>query len=528
MPISVAAVCPERAEAAERLRKEMPKGFGSASVLESGMENLKERAVRGGVAKLAGQGVSFFLRLGYMMVLARLLNPDDFGLVAMATVVTGVYELFTSAGLQSAVIQQSKVTNEQVSKLFWINILVGLFLTLLCMATAPVLVKFFNDPRLFWVTIAIAPGFMLTAASVQHLAILERQLRYPVLTLIEIASLIGSVTVGIGMAVAGFGYWAIVCAALAAQLVSMSSAMAATRWVPGRFTSGTPILSMVRYGLVVTVHNVVIYVAYNFDKLLLGRYWGADALGIYGRAYQLISIPTSALNAAVGGVAFSALSRLQDDPDRLKSYFLKGYSLVVSMTIPVTIFCAAFADDIILVVLGPKWSEATLIFRLMTPTILIFAMINPLSWLLFSAGLQKRSLKIALVMTVLLITSYFIGLPYGPSGVAGAYSAAMALWLLPHIFWCLHKTTIVPRDLFIAIGRPLLAGIIAVIIPVAIELYLNDRYFPSILKVVAGGGTMFVIYSVVLLFVLNQKDFYLDLLRGLKLRQTSDVPRSAI
>ena len=120
-----------------------------------------------------------------------------------------------------------------------------------------------------------------------------------------------------------------------------------------------------------------------------------------------------------------------------------------------------FADDIILVVLGPKWKDAAVIFRLLTPTILIFGIINPMAWLLYSIGLQVRSLKIALVIAPLVITAYILGLPYGPSGVAFAYSAAMTLWVVPHIVWCLHGTMISPWDLFLAAGRPFLAGIVA-------------------------------------------------------------------
>ena len=322
------------------------------------MENLKGRTLRGGLAKLCGQGANFVLRFAYLMILARLLTPEDFGLVAMVTVVTGIFELFTSAGLSSAMIQQATITNEQISKLFWVNLLVGALLALLCVATAPVLVSFFHEPRLFWVTIAMAPAFLFGAAGVQHMAILQRQLRYVTITVIEIVALLSSIAVGIGMALAGFGYWAIVAAAVTVQAVSTICAVAVTRWVPGRFDRSTNIGSMLRYGGTVTLSGVVVYIAYNLDKVLLGRVWGVEALGVYGRAYQLINIPISNLNVAVGGVAFAALSRLQDDSIRFKAYFLKGYSLVVSMTIPVTIFCGLFADEIVTVVLGPTMERS--------------------------------------------------------------------------------------------------------------------------------------------------------------------------
>src|SRR4029077_10195374 len=143
-------------------------------------------------------------------------------------------------------------------------------------------------------------------------------------------------------------------------------------WIPNRPQRRTGIRSMMLFGGALTLNGLVAYVAYNADKVLIGRFWGVDAIGIYGRAYQLINIPTDNLNSAVGEVAFSALSRLQDDPSRLKSYFLKGYSVVLALTLPITIACALFADDIILAILGPKWKEAVVLFRFLAPTILVF------------------------------------------------------------------------------------------------------------------------------------------------------------
>ncbi|MEX0827833.1 MAG: oligosaccharide flippase family protein, partial [Haliea sp.] len=353
------------------------------------------------------------------------------------------------------------ISDQQISTLFWINMLVGAMLALLCLAAAPVLVKFYGEPRLFWVTVALAGGFILNAASVQHTALLVRHMRFVAVTLIEIMSLLASIAVGIGMALTGFAYWALVGAAIVAPAVSAAAAWLATAWIPGSPRSRAKVGSMLHLGGILTLNNLIVYFAYNFEKALLGRYWGTEALGIYGRAYQLINIPTDNINLAVGGVIFSALSRLQNDPIRYKSYFLKGYSLVISLTLPITIFCALFADDIVLVVLGPKWHEVTLIFRLLCPTILIFGLINPFSWLLYSIGLQTRALKLALVIAPLVISAYVFGLPYGTTGVAIAYSAALTVWVVPHVIWTLHGTMISPWDLLSAISRPFLSSIVA-------------------------------------------------------------------
>lgn len=479
------------------------------------MKDLKERTLRGGIAKVCAQGASFFLRVGSLMVLARLLDPTDFGLVGMVTAVTGVFSLFKDAGLSMATVQRATITNEQVSTLFWINMLLGMILGLLSLAVAPVLASFYHEPRLFWVTAALGAGFLFNAAGVQHSALLQRQMSFTILGVIEIISFMVSIAVGIGMAIAGFGYWALVGMAIMLPAVSTVCLWLSTSWVPGRPYRGVGISSMMRFGGTATLNSLVVYIAYNLEKVLLGRFWGAEALGIYGRAYQLVNIPTENLNSASGGVAFAALSRLQDDPNRLKHYFLKGYSLVLALTLPITIACALFANDIILILLGPKWKEAILIFQLLTPTILVFALINPMWWLLASTGLVGRSLKIAMVIAPLVVAAYVVGLPYGPNGVAFAYSAVMTLWVVPHIAWCIHGTMISSRDLLHAAGRPFVSGIVAASLAFGVQFYFGSL-MPPPLRLVLGGGVMLTSYLWMLLYVMGQKAFYLDLLRDLK------------
>jgi O-antigen/teichoic acid export membrane protein len=248
--------------------------------------------------------------------------------------------------------------------------------------------------------------------------------------------------------------------------------------------------------------------------VLIGRFWGADALGIYGRAYTLIEFPTHYLNGAIGGVTFSALSRLQEDHVRLKSYFLKGYSVVVSMTLPITVFCVVFAGELILIALGPKWKEAVVIFRLLAPTILVFGMINPLYWFLVSVGLQRRSLNIAFFIAPWVTAAYLTGLPYGAEGVALAFSVAMTLFLVPCLVWCVHGTLISVGELFKTASRPFssafAAGIVAYVFHASTAHALN----PAVMLLL-GGGIMLAVYLWVLLFVLGQRDFYLDLVKGL-------------
>jgi O-antigen/teichoic acid export membrane protein len=479
------------------------------------MKDLKERTIRGGFARLCAQAATFLLRVVSLMVLARLLGPQDFGLVGMVTAFTGVLNLFRDFGLSSAAVQRTTVTNEQISTLFWINLLVGGLIGLVAVAMAPGISAFYHEPRLLAVTTVLAAGFLFNAAGVQHSVLLQRQMRFTALAVIGVVSLIVGTAIAIGGAKCGYGYWALVAMTVSLPLTSTVGLWLTSGWVPGMPRRRTGVRSMMRFGGTVTINGLVAYVAYNAEKVLIGRFWGADAIGIYGRAYQLVNIPTDNLNSAVGEVAFSALSRLQDDPRRLRSYFLKGYSLVLAMTLPITIACALFADDVVVVLLGPKWTEAAVILRLLAPTILIFALINPLGWLLFSQGMVKRSLKIALVFAPTIIGGYLIGVRYGPKGVAFAYSAVLTLWAVPFIAWCVHGTVVSLRDILLTVSRPLASAVLAGGLAFGVRLTFGHLLSP-LLQLVLECSVLLVTFLVLLLFVAGQKSLYLDLLRGLK------------
>ncbi len=197
------------------------------------MENLKQKALRSGFVKLVGQGLNLLLRFAFLFVSARLLEPSDFGLIGMVAAVTGVYQLFTSAGLSTATIHSASITDEQLSTLFWINVLVGVGLALLCVATAPLVVAFYNEPRLFWVTVAMSAGFLFTGLGVQHNAILHREMRYSALVVIELLGQVVAMAAAISMALTGYGYWSLVANATVPAAIVTAGAWLAARWVPG-------------------------------------------------------------------------------------------------------------------------------------------------------------------------------------------------------------------------------------------------------------------------------------------------------
>lgn len=479
---------------------------------------LKESALRGGLARGVAQVASFVMKLGSTAVLARLLEPRDFGLVAMVTAVTGVLSMLKDAGLSLPTVQRQSITEGQLSTLFWLNVLVGLLLTAVCAGLAPAVAAFYHDSRLVWITLAMAPSFLFNGLGVQHNAILMRRMQFPALALIDVVSLLVSCLVAILMAWFGWGYWSLIGLSLSQPAVATAGQWLAARWVPGGVHFDSELGSIFRLGGALTLNSVIVYAAYNADKLLLGRYWGASALGTYGRGYVLVSIPTDTMHSSVGNVALSALARLQHDPARLRAFFLKAYSLVVALTVPTTIACAVFAREIVAVVLGPKWGETAVIIRLLAPTVLVFGLINPTFWLIFATGMMRRSVHMAAVIAVLVITAYVLGLPYGPRGVAAAYSLALVAWCLPHIAWCVHGSAIRVMDLLRAAARPMIAGLVTAAVCLAVKASGTMPSLP-LARLLEGGCLLVAVYVIVLLYFMGQLSFYMDLVRSLSSRQ---------
>jgi O-antigen/teichoic acid export membrane protein len=305
--------------------------------------DLKGRSVRGGAVTLLAQGSRLAIQTISMVVLARLLTPADYGLVGMVTAVTGFAALFSDLGLSMATVQKARIDHHEVSTLFWINVALGLLIALVVSGLAPALAWFYGEPRLTLVTVVSAGLFLLGGLTVQHQALLRRQMRFGALAGIEILSLLLSVAVAIVAAVLHAGYWALVLMALAKAGGGVIGMWVACRWRPGRPTRRAGVGEMLRFGANLTGFHVLNYFARNLDNVLIGKVWGATALGFYSKAYGLLMLPLTQINTPISAAAIPALSRLCGEPARYRSYYLKCISLIALVTMPLAVFLVDLA-----------------------------------------------------------------------------------------------------------------------------------------------------------------------------------------
>jgi PST family polysaccharide transporter len=332
------------------------------------------------------------------------------------------------------------------------------------------------------------------------------------LAVVDVGAILASAVIGVGMALSGYGYWALVGMAISMPAMAAAGVWIALPWVPGMPRRGLGIRSMFHLGGTWTFVGLVSYAAYNLEKVLLGRYWGAVPLGLYGRAYQLVSLPTELMNS-MGAVVVSALSRLQHDPGKLRRAFLASYSLIVSLTIPVTFVCALSAEEIVVIVLGPGWMESAALLRALAPTTLAFALMYPFAWFLASTARNRISIGTTLLVPPAVIAGIVVGLRYGPLGVAIGYSIGVSLVAVPVIAWCRSAIQTSFRDLWEEIRRPCWAGLLAFACGGAVKAFLVEGVSPF-LALVAEVSVISGVYTWTLLIVFGRKAYYVDLLKS--------------
>jgi O-antigen/teichoic acid export membrane protein len=474
-------------------------GLGLDPMFQTSLTGLRGRAIRGAGLTLISQILRFVLTLGTTAVMARLLTPGDFGLVAMATAITGFVALFKDAGLSYATIQRPQITPEQISTLFWVNLLVSLVLMGSLMAAAPLIALMYGEPRLLGITLALAATFVFGGFTAQHLALLRRQLKFRAVTLIELTSLALSCAAGIGLAWSGAAYWSLVGMTATLGLVTMLGAWLSSGWLPGQPSRASGVRPMLRFGGTMLSLDALCYVANNVDSVLLGWAWGKEPLGLYTKAYGMLRLPTQRVNGPLSSVAVPTLARLQQDPERLRRFFINAYSFSVAISTLILAVAAVFAQEIVLILLGSQWTGVVRLFYLLAPAALAGSLLSPLGWILVALGRPQQQLRITVWTSLSMTFAFLVGLPYGPPGVALAASAMKTLQVYPVTRAMTAGTPVSWRDVCTVFMQPMLAGIAAMALGYLMRAVLHASV-PAPVCLLAGGALMSSLYLGILLF----------------------------
>ncbi len=457
------------------------------------LADLKHRSVRGGVVTVVSQGAVALIQLISTVVLARLLSPDDYGILAMVVAVTSFARLFGDLGLSHAAIQVGKLTNAQHSNLFWINVALGLALTISVAAVSPLVSRFYQKPEVLGVTVALSATFLIGSLAAQSGALLVRELRFGRKAVATVSDAVVNLAVAIPLAIAGFRVWSLVWGQLAGALTSASLLFLLSPFRPVLPSRGTGLKKLVKFGANVTAFDFVNYFHRNLDSILIGRYWGTGPLGLYSRAYALLMFPITNFRQPINAVAFPALSRLQDQPAAYRAYYVRVTSLLALFSMPLTAYLFVAAEPIIELVLGRQWLGVAPVFSCLA----LAAFIQPSSSfsgsLMLSLGQGRRYFLCGLFNTVILSGSFIIGLPWGPIGVALSYSIANYLVLYPSLTWALRDSPVSFRDFTEACAFPAAVSLIGGALASILKPHIGE--FALICKLGLLLSTFLVVFA---------------------------------
>lgn len=415
-------------------------------------------AARGVAITFLTQGGRALLQFGSVAILARLLVPEEFGLVAMVAAFIGAAEVIRDFGLSTAAIQSPTLTDDERTNLFWANAAAGLGCSLLAVAATPLIVRLYDEPRLVGINLAIAPLFLLNGMTTQFRAGLARSLKFKALGLSDLLALLLSSSVSVVLALAGAGVWALVTSMLVNSLLTGAFYAWSGRWVPGLPRRRVSIRRFFQFGLGVFGTQMVGYVIKSIDNISVGIVSGAAALGLYGRAYQLMTVPLTQINAPMGNIVLPVLRHTQSDDDAFTRYLAKAQLVLLYAAGGIFAVMSGLAEPIVLILFGDRWTGVIPILAVLGVAGVFRTLVAVPWWTYLARGHSGALFRQRLVTGVLSVALILGGLPWGPVGVAwGVAIGSVLAWFIG--MWDSGRVAGVPT-------RPLVARALLTIVVV--------------------------------------------------------------
>lgn len=463
------------------------------------MQAIKRRSAHGAVATFVAQALRFVLQFGAQVTLAHLLLPADFGLLAMIAPVLSFVQIFNELGLSQATIQKPEITQGELSALFWINVGISVTLATVMAAASPLVALFYGESRLTLICIAIAGFLVLSGMTTQHIALMNRRMKFKSLAAIDIGCAAVAFAGGVGGALAGLGYWSLVLMQAVNSVTILLMSWSLSGWRPSWPRRQGGVGAMLRFGGHLTGYNLINFAGNNCDSILIGKISGSVALGLYDRAFRLVASPIWQISLPVDRVASSLLSRLQSYPDRYRTAFLQMLQILLLITAPAVICTSVASATLVPLLLGRDWASASPIVA----GLAIATGFAPLSisayWLYVSQGRAGEQLRFVCFKTVISVVALLIGVQWGAVGVARSY-AAFAILVHGLLLWGATRVGPVSRKDVVRACYPIVvAAVLSSVALLICQQRLVDAAVSAPLRLLIEGGLAYALFGLPLL-----------------------------
>ncbi|WP_411282268.1 lipopolysaccharide biosynthesis protein [Gemmatimonas sp.] len=429
------------------------------------------------IVVFTAQLFSFLIHVGVAITLARLLGPEDFGLFGLAFSVIGIFEFARHGGLIVPVIQREAITSEQRNTLFWFNAALGLLLALLALAAAPLIGRVFNDARLAPLIAVLGLVFLASGLSAQHIASLRREMRFTAVATCELAALLVAAAVTVWAALHGMRYWALVGFQLVREGLQSLLLIVAARWIPTWPTRHAMVAPLLRSGGIMMLFELLGYLNFKADNLIVGSRLGPVALGYYGKAYEFLLLPINQIVTPLSTVVHSSLSRRQRDPEAYRTFLARAVLLATGLGLPITAFLFANAHALIVQVLGAQWEPSVPIYRALAPAAASMTLTCSVGWIFLSLGRARRQTWWSGLTTIVTVCAFVVGTSWGAEGVAVAFSMTRIALLVPTLMFTCAGTFVTWTEILATTARPAVGSTIAMATSFLLDaIYAPDRW----------------------------------------------------
>jgi O-antigen/teichoic acid export membrane protein len=433
------------------------------------------------------------------ILLARLLSPADFGLMAMAAVIINFVDLFSNLGTAAAIVQQRTLSRELLSSLFWLNAGFGAAVAILLFGLAPVLAAFYREPHLTVVMQCLAVTLCLGGLRCVHQALIQRELSFDLLAKVEIIAGVISLACGLVLAYLGFGVWSLVAQTIVWHAVMTVALWLFSSWRPQWLFEWSSIKAVASYSLNLTGFSVFNYFARNADKFIIGRYLGAQELGYYDLGYRLLLYPVNAITSVVGRVIFPAYAKIQDDNVRLRRTFLRISFSIALVSFPIMFGLMVVADEFVLALFGPNWTPMIKLLVVLAPIGAVQSIVTTVGTIYQAKGRTDWLLWWGIGSGSLVVVSFIIGLQWGIVGIAVSYAVLSLLLVYPALAIPFRLIELEVSDLWQALWMPFVAALFMVIIELGVRTILPPQLGHvaklSILVMTGGVAYCVVVWS---------------------------------
>lgn len=442
-----------------------------------------------GVAQGARLGVQV---LG-LLILSRLLTPEDFGLVAMASVVANFAILLRDLGTGAALIQKPVLHDDTVLATFWLNAAIGVVLALLVAGGAFFIARGFEAPPLAPLLMVLALAFPLNGLSVVHQSLLERESRFSTVARIEIVSFVAALITAVVSALMGAGAYSLVLQTLAAALLGCVQFWIASPWRPRFAWPWQELRKLSGFSSNLFGFHVMNYFSRNADSMVIGRFFDAASLGAYSLAYRLMLFPLQNLTAVANRALFPVFSRQHGQLSEIAGLYLRTLSIIALFTAPLMAGLFVLREPFVNAVLGPQWQLASVVIAWLAPCGFIQSLITTSGCVFMARGRTALMFRLGVFCAVVQVSSFLIGTRWGVPGVAACYFVANLFCAVPLAVCVARLLNIAVHEMLLAVMRPaLLALVMAMAVAVAQHVLAQQGMHALLqLMLLILGGALF-------------------------------------